>query len=91
MIYTAKNKIADLRYHILKDFKEVEIFKSGKPYRKKMLSQDKGRKEEVRVFIEAVKEGKGDPIPFEEIYSTSLVTFKVLESLRTGESVKLNI
>jgi predicted dehydrogenase len=76
---------------VIDDFKSMTFHTGGKKKVKKLLSQDKGQKNEVKEFIEAVKEGKGDPIPFEEIYSTSLVTFKIQESIRTGESVRLNI
>jgi len=57
--------------------------------KKKLISQDKGQKEEVKRFIEAILNGTGEPIPFEEIYNTSLVTFKIIESIRTGTCIKI--
>lgn len=74
---------------VLKDFKELQVFGSGKPYTKNLLSQDKGQKEMVRAFIEAVRKGTPSPISFDEIYASTLATFKVLESLRTGNAVKV--
>ncbi|MGA1824622.1 MAG: Gfo/Idh/MocA family oxidoreductase [bacterium] len=68
---------------ILKDFKRIIIYAHGRKKTKKLLVQDKGQKEEVAQFIQAVRNGKM-PIPFEEIYRTSLTTFKILESIRTG-------
>ena len=74
---------------IVDDFKELMIYSRGKKKKKKLISQDKGQKEEVKRFVEAILNGTGEPIPFEEIYNTSLVTFKIIESIRTGTCVKI--
>jgi predicted dehydrogenase len=74
---------------VLSDFKKVEIFGKGRTFQKKLFSQDKGQKETVRRFLDAIAKGKGSPIGFAEIHSATLVSFKVLESLRTGEKIKL--
>jgi len=72
---------------VLDDFKRLTMHSSGNKKTKKLMSQDKGQKNEVKQFIEAILNGKGVPISFEEIYSASLVTFKILESIRMGEVV----
>ena len=75
---------------VLKDFKELIIYGGKrKTFKKKLISQDKGQKEEVRLFIEAVKSGCEGPIPIEEIFSTSSVCFSILESIRKGMVVQL--
>lgn len=74
---------------IINDFREISIYGNGKPGRKKLLAQDKGQKEEVRLFLDSVRAGKGPPIGFEEVRSTSLVTFKILESLQSGQTIKV--
>jgi polar amino acid transport system substrate-binding protein len=75
---------------VLKDFKELTVFGNERPYSKKLLSQDKGQKEMVRAFVAAVRDGGKTPIPFEDIYTVTLATFKILESLRTRSSVRLD-
>jgi polar amino acid transport system substrate-binding protein len=73
---------------ILDDFKELRVY--GKRKRKyKIASQDKGHREEVRQFLAAVREGKASPIPFEEIYMSSLLPFKIIESIRSGNKISL--
>jgi predicted dehydrogenase/threonine dehydrogenase-like Zn-dependent dehydrogenase len=72
---------------ILKDFKKLEIYGSGKTLKKNLLSQDKGQKMMVKAFIDSIKNGKPSPIPFDEIYGVTLSTFKIIESVRTGNSV----
>jgi polar amino acid transport system substrate-binding protein len=74
---------------ILGDFKTLVVYADGKKKKKKLLSQNKGQKTEVRQFIEAILNGTGEVIPFEEIHSASLATFKIIESIRSGESVKI--
>ncbi len=71
------------------DFREVSIFGRGKPIREKLFAQDKGQKNEVQQFIEAVRDGKCAPIAFEEIYNASLVSFKILESLQSGLAINI--
>jgi len=74
---------------VLDDFKTLSIHSHGKKKGKKLLSQDKGQKTEVKQFIEAILNGTREVIPFEEIHSASLATFKIIESLRTGECLRI--
>jgi predicted dehydrogenase/threonine dehydrogenase-like Zn-dependent dehydrogenase len=74
---------------VLDDFKKLTVFSKGKKKEHKLLNQDKGQKEEVSLFIQSVLEGKAAPIPFEQIYNTSLAAFKALESIRTGQAIIL--
>lgn len=73
----------------INDFRELNIYGSGKPIKKKLLTQDKGNKKEVQLFIETLKMGHCSIIPCEQIINASLVSFKVLESLKTGRVVSL--
>ena len=72
---------------ILDDFRVLSLHAHGKRKEKKLLSQDKGQKAEVGAFIRSVLQGGNPPISFDEIYTTSVVTFKALESARSGQSV----
>lgn len=74
---------------ILDDFKTLSIHARGRKKAKKLWSQDKGQKAEVKLFVEAILNGTGEVIPFEEIYSASLVSFKIIESIRTGECIRI--
>jgi polar amino acid transport system substrate-binding protein len=74
---------------VIEDFKVLTIHCGGKKKAKNHLSQDKGQKNEVRAFLKAVKSGEVPPIPYDQLFSTSLVTFKTLESIHTGQPQKL--
>ena len=74
---------------VLNDFKTLVIHANGKKKEKKLLTQDKGQKTEVKKFIETIINGGVEVIPFWEIHNASLVSFKIIESIHTGEHVKI--
>jgi predicted dehydrogenase len=74
---------------ILRDFREVEIFKEDKKFSKKLISQDKGQKTMIKTFLDAIRQGKPSPISFEEIYYATLTTFKIIESIRSRQVVSI--
>jgi predicted dehydrogenase/threonine dehydrogenase-like Zn-dependent dehydrogenase len=65
------------------DFKEMEIYGSSKKT-DSLSKQDKGHKQEVTAFLNAIATGKECPISFEEIYHSMLCTFKIEESIALG-------
>ena len=73
---------------ILDDFRSLKIHSRGKKTEKKLFSQDKGQKQEIVEFIKGIQSGSS-AIPFDEIFSTTLLTFKIIESLRTGSAIRL--
>ena len=73
----------------MNDFRELTIFSGSKKEKIKQANQDKGFVEEFKAFKEAVKSGK-PAIEFESIVNTTRVTFKILESLRSGKVVLID-
>jgi polar amino acid transport system substrate-binding protein len=65
---------------VVHDFKTMEIHGTSSA-RMKLKAQDKGHKEELLRFFNAIKTGQPSPIPFEELYNSTLATFKALESM----------
>jgi polar amino acid transport system substrate-binding protein len=74
---------------VLDDFKLLTLHSGNKKRQKKLAIQDKGQKAEVREFLKGVRRGTPPPIPYDELISTSFVTFKILESIATGQTIKL--
>ncbi len=74
---------------ILDDFKSLTIHSNGKKKTEKLITQNKGQKEEVALFIKGILKGNDNLIPYDQIYSTSLICFGLLESIRTGETINL--
>jgi len=75
---------------VIDDFKMARLVKNGKEKRIRKFRQDKGHKEELKAFAEAIKGNHEIPIEFESIVLTTLAIFKILESLNKGISVEIN-
>lgn len=73
---------------VINNFKELHVFGKNKQ-KKKLLNLDKGQKQMVEQFLQSILEGK-TLIPFEEIVAVTKATFAVLESIKTGQLVKID-
>lgn len=71
---------------ILHDFKQLEIYGSGKPLKKKLINQDKGQAAMVRAFIEQIKTGGPPLIPIDELARVTQVTFAAVESIKQRQA-----
>ncbi len=67
---------------VIDDFRLGEHYAAGS--RRKLKLSGKGHQEEVEAFLGAIRHGRPSPIPLESLAQTSLVTFAILDSLRTG-------
>jgi len=67
---------------VLNDFKFAEIYYNNKIEKIKLAG--KGHNEELKSFFEAIKNGTESPISFNSICYTTLSTFKIIDSLKTG-------
>ena len=70
------------------DFRELVIFNGSKTEKSKSTNQDKGFKAEFEAFKQSVQSGEA-AISFESIYNTTKTTFKILESIRSGNVEKV--
>lgn len=68
---------------VVDDFKVLHIYgKSTSTVKYK--GQDKGHAEELKRFVDAIKNGGPSPIPFGELYQSTLATFYINESISSG-------
>ena len=75
---------------ILDDFKTLTMF--GKSASKSTGNQDKGHQAEVAAFLNAVQKGQACPIPADDIFLSTLATFKVLESAaQNGKAIDIHL
>jgi len=71
---------------IIEDFSKMSIYgKSVKKY--SFGKQQKGHKEELIAFADAIKTGKQAPISFEDLHLSTLASFKVLESIQSKRNI----
>jgi predicted dehydrogenase/threonine dehydrogenase-like Zn-dependent dehydrogenase len=74
---------------IIRDFKELEIYSTGKPRRRKSFVQDKGQAEMVRAFLARIRDGGSPIISPVEIFAVTRATFAVQESLKDRQPISL--
>ncbi|MDQ3254751.1 MAG: bi-domain-containing oxidoreductase, partial [Acidobacteriota bacterium] len=86
----AKERIemfAEGRTFVLDDFRRASAFKNGREEKHKLSNQDKGQADEVRAVCSMVVEGGPAPISLSELAATTRATFRIRESLRTGQAM----
>ncbi|MGH9960631.1 MAG: Gfo/Idh/MocA family protein, partial [Pyrinomonadaceae bacterium] len=81
----------DGKVFVLDDFRNALLYRNGREEKLKLRKQDKGQAEEVKVVCKMVLEGGPAPIPMSELASTTRATFRILDSLRSGQPQKVEI
>lgn len=76
---------------VIDNFKDIYFTKDGKKKRKKNFGIKWGHKEEFEAFFNAVKEGKEIPADFESYLYTTLATFRMVQSLKEGKALGVDI
>ena len=71
---------------VLDDFVSLQITEDGKKSNTKG-TQNKGWREEMAAFVEAIQGGGEPPIPYDQLIGVTRSTFAALESIRTSKPV----
>ena len=74
---------------VIDDFRQALMFKDGEEKESKLKTQDKGQAEEVRLVCSTVLNGSEPPIALADLAATTRATFRILDSLRTGEPLNI--
>ena len=74
---------------VIDDFRSARIYSSGREKKETLRAQDKGQAEQARVACAVVAEGKPAPITLRELEATTRATFRIRDSLRTGQPQKV--
>jgi polar amino acid transport system substrate-binding protein len=75
---------------VIDDFLTATLFAQGKEKRETLRSQDKGQAEQARIVCAAIEKGQPAPITLRELETTTRATFRIRDSLRTGQSRTMN-
>ena len=77
---------------VVDDFRRTTLSRTGRQQRlpRWLTKQDKGHRNEISAFLQAVKRGGPSPIAFKDLVLSSLATFKILESAQTGETISIH-
>jgi predicted dehydrogenase/threonine dehydrogenase-like Zn-dependent dehydrogenase len=76
------------RTAILDDYRALELFGPSGKREAREKKQEKGHRQEIEAFLRAVEHGE-PPVPVQELANVSLATLAAVESLRTGQPVRL--
>ncbi len=74
---------------IIEDFRSATLHTGGREKKETLRQQDKGQAEETRAACAVVAEGTPAPITLTELEATTRATFRIRDSLRTGQRVKV--
>jgi predicted dehydrogenase len=78
------------RVAVLDDFRRLELINNGRrTVVRSFLKQDKGHKTEWEAFTDSILNNVEPPIPYEHLFDVTKATFAAVESLRSGECVKI--
>jgi len=77
------------RTAVIDDFRTLTLFTGGKIKRKRLVTQDKGQKTALQTFINAVESGAPLDMTMEEVVSSSMVTFRIIDSLRKNKVMSI--
>jgi predicted dehydrogenase/threonine dehydrogenase-like Zn-dependent dehydrogenase len=76
---------------VLEDFRQLELARDGKKEsQNSRWTQDKGHRGEWKAFAESVRQNSAPPISFEDLVCSTLATFRIEESLATGNRVRVD-
>ncbi|MDT4954798.1 MAG: polar amino acid transport system substrate-binding protein [Acidobacteriota bacterium] len=70
---------------VLDDFRSATGYRNGREESTKPRQQDKGQADEARAVCAIVLEGGQAPIALDDLATTTRATFRIRESLRTGQ------
>jgi predicted dehydrogenase/threonine dehydrogenase-like Zn-dependent dehydrogenase len=74
---------------VLDDFRNAVLYRNGREEKLKLGKQDKGQSGEARAVCRMVLEDGPAPITLEELAATTRATFRILDSLRSGQPQKV--
>jgi polar amino acid transport system substrate-binding protein len=74
---------------VINDFRNASLYAGGREKKETLRQQNKGQPEETRVVCAVVAEGKPIPITLQELEATTRATFRINDSLRTGQPRKV--
>ena len=77
------------RTFVIEDFRSAWLYAGGREKKETLRRQDKGQAEEIRLACAVVGEGKPGPITLQELEATTRATFRIRDSLRTGQPRKV--
>jgi len=77
------------RTFVIDDYRSANAYRDGREATTRLRAQDKGQRDEVRALFDALRRGGPAPITLAELANNTRSTFRMLDSLRRGEAVRV--
>jgi predicted dehydrogenase/threonine dehydrogenase-like Zn-dependent dehydrogenase len=75
---------------VIEDFHAAALYEGGRERRTKLRTQDKGQADEIRALCAMVRDHTlPAPIALADLAATTRATFRIRDSLRTGQALKV--
>ncbi|MBL7107872.1 MAG: Gfo/Idh/MocA family oxidoreductase [Candidatus Cloacimonetes bacterium] len=71
------------------NYNTTEFYSNGHKSKYRSKKQDKGFTQEYQQFFNSIINNNPSPISFESLYLTTLSTFRIIESIKTGIALKV--
>ena len=71
------------------NFKRTEVWRGGKCKTARAAAIDKGQKQELEAFVEAIKTGSDMPVSVDALIATTAATFAVGRSIASGKAERV--
>ncbi|MBF0240035.1 MAG: bi-domain-containing oxidoreductase [SAR324 cluster bacterium] len=102
LVYTSKGDLSYSRERlevysdgsigVIDNFKKLQLVRKGKTQSSSLISREMGIRQEMEAYVKHLSTSSSQfLIPFAELYYTTLCTLKIIESLKTGQSQRLEI
>jgi predicted dehydrogenase/threonine dehydrogenase-like Zn-dependent dehydrogenase len=78
------------RTAVLDDYRTLELFGASRKEKRSSRNPDKGHRVEIDSFLRGVERGE-PPVALAEIANVSLATLAAVESLRTGQAIRVAV
>jgi len=74
---------------IIDDYRCLTLVSGGRKKVSRNAGQDKGHKKEMIAWVDAIREGQAEPVPFFDAVAATKASFAVLRSLAEGQVVRI--
>jgi polar amino acid transport system substrate-binding protein len=71
---------------VFDDYRSATTYRNGRDENFRLRNQDKGQSDEIKAVCDVVLNGTEAPISLDDLAATTRATFRILDSLRTGEA-----
>jgi predicted dehydrogenase len=77
------------RMAVINNYRSMKMVANEQIYTIRQTAQDKGNKREMIAWMDAVRSGKPEPVPFNESFPAMQASFAVIQSISQGRAVEI--